>query len=78
MDDRYIPSGTRVRLDALVYDDDRVASEFGVVVHCWLDDQIGGYDCYVALFGDAFPEGRPSEKPYILRYASVSLTTIED
>lgn len=68
--------GTRVQLDAYVNDDDTITSEFGVVVHCWLDEEIGSFDCYVAFFGNEFPNGKPPEKPYILRYASTSLTVL--
>ena len=75
-EDRLIPSGTRVRLDSLVNDEGEPTAEFGVVVHCWLDDEIGMFDCYVAFFGPEFPEGKPSEKPYILRYAATSLTVL--
>lgn len=75
-DDRLIPPGTRVRLDSLVNDDDKPTSEYGVVVHCWLDGEIGMFDCYVAFFGSEFPDGAPSEKPYVLRYAVTSLTVL--
>lgn len=51
--------------------------EDGIVVHCWHDDELGIFDCYVAFFGVSIPEGKPSEKPYIMRYASTSLTEIE-
>lgn len=34
------------------------------------------FDCYVAFFGDEFPNGKPSEKPYVLRYAVTSLTAL--
>jgi hypothetical protein len=71
---RYIPSGTRVRLDSL--DDNHLTTELGVVVHCWLDNEIGVFDCYVAFFGDTFPAGKPAEKPYLLRYAATSLTVL--
>ena len=74
--DQLIPAGTRVRLDSLVNSDDERTSEFGVVVHCWLDEEIGVFDCYVAFFGDGFPDGKPSEKPYVLRYAATSLTVL--
>jgi hypothetical protein len=57
-------------------DDDLLTSEFGVVVHCWMDDQIGVFDCYVAFFGEDFPSGRPVEEPYILRYAAMSLAEV--
>jgi hypothetical protein len=52
--------------------------ELGVVIHCWLDQELGEHDCYVAFFGDALPEGQPSEKPYVLRYAARSLTVLKD
>jgi hypothetical protein len=74
--DQLIPAGTRVCLDSLVNGDDERTSEFGVVVHCWLDEEIGVFDCYVAFFGDGFPDGKPSEKPYVLRYAATSLTVL--
>jgi hypothetical protein len=50
--------------------------EYGIVVHCWHDDEIGMHDCYVAFFGSALPSGKPVMKPYILRYAAVSLTVV--
>jgi hypothetical protein len=75
-EDRIIPPGTRVRLDSLVNDDDEPTPEFGVVVHCWLDDEIGMFDCYVAFFGSEFPDGKPSDKPYVLLYAATSLTAL--
>lgn len=71
--DRFLPPGTRVRLDW--HGEERF--ELGIVVHCWLDGEIAAYDCYVAFFGDEFPSGRPSEKPYILRYAAVSLVEVD-
>lgn len=65
----FLPPGTPVRLDGL----QEGGPEYGVVIHCWLDDTIGGYDCYVAFFGHRQPTGKPAEKPYVLRYASTSL-----
>ena len=62
--------GTWVRHDGLPE-----GPEFGVVIHCW--DEGGFYDCYVAFFGDVAPTGRPAEKPYVLRYASTSLTKLQ-
>ena len=73
--DRYLHPGTKVRLDS-VNGNDRVTSEYGVVVHCWENQELGFHDCYVAFFGDAMQSGQPAEKPYILRYAAISLTTI--
>jgi hypothetical protein len=32
----------------------------------------------VAFFGSQIPSGRPEENPYILRYASVSLTVLDE
>lgn len=77
-DNRQILPGTRVRLDSFVNGDDETTPEFGVVVHSWLDDEIGMFDCYVAFFGAEFPEGKPSEMPYVLRYASTSLTVLAE
>jgi hypothetical protein len=71
--DRFIPPGTRVRLEML----EEGRPEYGVVVHCWQDAEIGAWDCYVAFFGDAFPSGKPAEKPYVLRYAALSLIVID-
>lgn len=74
-EDRYLHPGTKVRLDS-VNGDDHVASEYGIVVHCWEDQALGFHDCYVAFFGDAMPTGQPTEKPYVLRYAAICLTTL--
>lgn len=71
--DRHIPAGTKVRYDGLA----EGGPEYGVVVHCWHDDESGAYNCYVAFFGSALPSGKPDEKPYVLRYAAASLTAIE-
>ncbi|MBV9883772.1 MAG: hypothetical protein JO276_12260 [Sphingomonadaceae bacterium] len=71
--DAYLPSGTKVRLDSLAED----GPEVGVVVHCWLSEEIGAYDCYVAFFGSDFPSGEPGERPYILRYAVTSLVVVD-
>lgn len=64
----YLAPGTSV-----CYDGIEDEPEYGVVVHCWFDDDIQTYDCYVAFFGNSQPKGAPIEKPYILRYASTSL-----
>ena len=68
-----LPPGTKVRYDGLV--DGR--PEFGIVIHCWLDEDHSFYDCHVAFYGDALPEGAPKEKPYVLRYASTSLVVLD-
>ena len=50
--------------------------EVGVVVWTWRD-QHGDADAYVAFFGEAFPNGAPAERPYILRYCDSSLEVLE-
>ena len=74
MIDVFLPAGTKVCYDGLQDD----GAEFGVVVHCWMSDEIGGYDCYVAFFGNEFPNGRPKQKPYVLRYAASSLIVVSE
>ncbi len=69
----YIPPGTRVRYDGF---GEEYGPEYGVVVHCWFDDEIHGYDCYIAFFGDQQPTGKPTRMPYVLRYASSSVTVL--
>ncbi len=76
--DGYLKPGTRVRLDAFINDDDETTPEFGIVVHCWLEQSIGMFDCYVAFFGPKMPAGQPADAPYILRYAATSLTVLPD
>jgi hypothetical protein len=71
--DRYLPAGTRVRL---ALGSDR-GPEYGIIVHCWMNEEVRSYDCYVAFFGANFPDGKPSEPPYLLRYLSTSLVVIE-
>jgi hypothetical protein len=77
--DRYLKPGTPVRLSYVAGEEleGELVHEDGVVVHCWWDDEIGAYDCYVAFFGDAIPSGKPEDKPNILRYAAVSLTVLD-
>lgn len=72
-EDVVLPPGTHVRYDGI-----EDGPEFGVVVHSWYSREIGGYDCYVAFFGNAFPTGAPEHKPYILRYASASLDVVQE
>ena len=68
----FLPTGTKVRFDGL----EESEPGFGIVVHCWMSEEIGGYDCYVAFFGNEFPSGPPKQLPYILRYAASSLTVV--
>ncbi|MEQ8177801.1 MAG: hypothetical protein RIA10_05645 [Amphiplicatus sp.] len=72
--DRFLKPGTKVRYDGLV----EGGPEYGIVIHCWKSDEIGGYDCYVAFFGNDIPIGQPNEKPYVLRYYAASLTLVEE
>jgi hypothetical protein len=72
--DSFLPAGTKVRYDG----HQEGGPEVGVVVHCWMSDEIGGYDCYVAFFGDEFPSGHPKQKPYVLRYAAFSLDVVSE
>ena len=72
--DRYLEPGTAVRRINL----GDGSWEDGVVVHCWLSDEINAHDCYVAFFGETIPAGQPAAKPYVLRYASTSLTVLEE
>jgi hypothetical protein len=58
--------GDKVRLTS--------TGEVGVVVWMWKNEQ-DIMDCYVAFFGDTFPEGIP-EQPYVLRYYESSLEVI--
>jgi hypothetical protein len=54
----FLPPGTAVRLDGL----QEGGPEYGVLVHCWFEDEMGAYDCYVAFFGNELPTGKPAEK----------------
>lgn len=71
---QYLPPGTPVRYDGLQHG----GPEYGVIVHCWLDEEMDAYDCYVAFFGNAQPTGKPAQRPYILRYYSTSLLNLAD
>ena len=70
----YLAPGTPVRYDGGRIEGD---AEYGVIVHCWLNDEMDAYDCYVAFFGNHRPTSKPKEKPYVLRYLSMSLTVLD-
>lgn len=70
----FLSPGTAVRLDGLPVEDG--GPEYGIVVHCWRDIEANFYDCYIAFFGNKWPNGEPTEKPYILRYATTSVTVL--
>jgi len=65
----YLEPGTRVKL--------RSTKEYGIVVHCWYSDEIFDFDCYVAFYGTSFLDPETECRPYILRYAAVSLEVLE-
>lgn len=71
--DRYLAPGTKVSLRNPTDGE----YEHGVVVHCWGDDEVDAFDCYVAFFGAEMPIRKPREKPYVLRYAASSLRVTE-
>lgn len=70
----YLSPGTLVRYDGL---GEEYGPEYGVVVHCWFNEEMGGYDCYIAFFGRHQPSGEPLGAPYILRYAAFSVTVLD-
>lgn len=72
-ENRYLPAGTKVRLSSQQPE----ALEHGIVLHCWDDEEIRAWDCYVGFFGSSFPEAKPSVKPYVLRFAATSLEVLD-
>lgn len=48
--------------------DGKTVTEVGVVVHVWQDPETELEDAYIAFLGNEFPDGKPAEKPVILRY----------
>jgi len=73
----FLPAGTKVVREAYFNEDTSLTAEYGVIVHCWLNDEISAYDCYVAFFGTNPPSVQQGEKPYVLRYASESLKVLD-
>ena len=57
-------------------DEDKDIVECGTIVAAWFDSQMDAIDCYIAFYGTSFPEGKPSEEPYILRYFENSLEPV--
>jgi len=76
-EDRFLAPGTKVRLSILVDRSDYLEPDFGVVVHCWRAKLRDKFDCYVAFFGERFPNGEPPEELYLLRHAASSLAVAE-
>ncbi|MGK7939002.1 MAG: DUF6745 domain-containing protein [Crocosphaera sp.] len=65
----YLEPGTKVKLPS--------TGEYGIVVHCWYSNEIYDFDCYVAFYGTSFPDPETDCRPYIFRYAAVSLEILE-
>ncbi len=69
--------GDRVRL--------RSSRECGIVLLVWANEH-GDRDCYVAFYGEAFPDHRVAsrrrkrdpKRPYVLRYYETSLARVRD
>lgn len=73
-----IQVGSRVRLRTTSDPGEPESVEVGIVVHIYYNEEVQTRDAYIAFFGDSFPEGKPTEKPYVLRYFVSSLELIED
>ena len=71
--------GDLVRV-AQSHDDGGPWFEYGIVVQVWFNEEIHGYDTYVAFYGDALPAAGEalSGKPYVLRYAESSLESASE
>lgn len=76
MASKKIQVGSRVRLRSNIGTEDEEV-EVGVVIHICLSDNTYDEDAYIAFFGETFPEGPPTTKPYILRYYVASLELID-
>lgn len=66
--------GTKVRLKQSNRDGSYKLTEAGIVIHVWYNEFLDSEECYVAFFGNDFPEENSKcEKPYILKYLIGSL-----
>jgi len=58
------------------------SGEVGVILHTWQCTEPGfeeDIDCYVAFYGDSFPDkGKSCKKPYVLRYFCSSLEVVNE
>jgi hypothetical protein len=72
--DRFIEPGTRVRRDALMNGEQY--SEWGTVLECWWEDEIGAYDCRIAFDTNTSDEPDPNP-PLVFRYAAVGLEIVD-
>lgn len=71
---QFLLPGTKVCL----VDHDTDDKEMGIIIHCWLNEEIQGFDSYIAFFGEKFPRNKPDNLPYILRYATILLDVLPD
>ena len=67
----YLKAGTPI-----LYNGGEEGIEEGFVVACWFDEVIEAYDCYVVFLGRVDPQGKPEGVPYVLRFATTSLTVM--
>lgn len=73
----FLKPGTMIVREAIWNDDAEITSEYGVIVHCWFEESINDYDCYIAFFGSTPPSNNRPEEVYILRYPAVSLKILD-
>lgn len=77
--DIYLAPGTRVVRRAIFNDEPVARNEYGIVIHCAQSEQFGGiWDCDIAFFGEAPPEAELRAKPYVLCYASMGVTILNE
>ena len=71
--EKNIVVGRMVKLSCPDKDD-----EYGIVISTWHDKELDCKDCYVAFWGKDIPDFETAEKvkPYILRYAAISLQSV--
>ena len=76
---KYLKPGTYVRRES-GGSEGEILTEYGIVVYCWMNAEIDMYDCYIAFYGHSMPIDKEEleEPAYILRYASTSLTVVNE
>jgi hypothetical protein len=70
-----IKAGDRIKRTFVL--DGETVTEVGVVVHVWVDPETELEDAYIAFLGNEFPDGKPANKPVILRYFVSGLERFE-
>ena len=76
--DRFLASGTFVRLSIKVNEQDMLEPEFGVVLRCSKNLGTGRHECLVAFFGDDLAKRHTGEEPYLATFCSTSLAAAVD